>query len=90
MNEKLSALKNKAIIASVPVLACGMIPISAFAAVGDVPADTTSITAMTTAFTAIQTDFVAMVAKVGPIAISIAGVFLIWRYGLRFFRSVSR
>lgn len=44
---------------------------------------------MGTAFTAVQTEFNAVVAEVAPIAIAIMGVFLVWRYGKKFFKSLA-
>lgn len=29
-------------------------------------------------------------ASIGPIALGIAGTFLVWRYGMRFFKSISK
>lgn len=48
------------------------------------------ITAMTTALNAIKTDALSAIAAVAPIAISIMGAFLVWRYGTRFFKSLSK
>lgn len=31
-----------------------------------------------------------VLATVAPIAIGIAGAFLVWRYGMRFFKSISK
>lgn len=47
-------------------------------------------TAITTALSTIATDAISTIGEVAPIAISIMGVFLVWRYGLRFFKSVSK
>lgn len=47
-------------------------------------------TAMTTAMTTIKTDSLAALAAVAPIAILIMGAFLVWRYGIKFFKSLAK
>lgn len=53
----------------------------------------TSISAITTAFTTglsqIQTDAMSLISAALPIALGIAGVFMVVRLGIRFFRSVA-
>ena len=46
--------------------------------------------AVTEALQTIATDIQGVLTAVAPIAIGIAGVFLVWRYGLRFFKSISK
>ena len=46
--------------------------------------------AISTALTAVKTDTLEAIATVAPIGISIAGAFLVWRYGLKFFKSISK
>jgi len=48
------------------------------------------LTAMETALTAVKTDSLAALADVAPIAIAIMGAFLVWRYGIRFFKSLAK
>ncbi len=48
------------------------------------------ITTMTSALDLIKTDAMGAVAAVAPIAIGIAGAFLVWRYGMRFFKSLAK
>ena len=48
------------------------------------------LTSLTTALTAVKTDIVAMMVIVAPIAIAIVGIFLVWRYAVRFFKSLSK
>jgi len=48
------------------------------------------LTALTTALTTVKTDIVAMMVIVAPIAIAIVGIFLVWRYAIRFFKSLSK
>ena len=38
----------------------------------------------------IASDAMNVLASVAPIAIGIAGAFLVWRYGMRFFKSISK
>lgn len=45
---------------------------------------------MTTAFTSIKTDFMSGVTAIAPIALSITGVFLVWKYGVRFFKGIAK
>jgi hypothetical protein len=46
-------------------------------------------TAMTTALTAVQTDVMGVMAVVAPIGIGIAGAFLVWKLGFKFFKSLT-
>lgn len=52
--------------------------------------DNELVTAMTTALNLIKTDAMSALSAVAPIAISIAGAFLVWRYGMRFFKSLAK
>lgn len=47
-------------------------------------------TSMTTAMTQVKTDSLGAISAVAPIGISIMGAFLVWRYGIRFFKSISK
>ncbi len=47
-------------------------------------------TSLTTALTVIKTDMIACLEIVAPIAIAILGIFLVWRYAIRFFKGLSR
>lgn len=42
------------------------------------------------ALQAVASDAMQVLSTVAPIAISIAGAFLVWRYGMRFFKSISK
>ena len=67
------------------VIGATLLPVvSAFAAEGDVTSS------MTTALTAVKTDAMSAIGAVAPIAIGIAGAFLVWRLGMRFFKSISK
>jgi len=48
------------------------------------------LTDLTTAITAVKTDIVAMMVIVAPVAIAIVGIFLVWKYAVRFFKSLSK
>lgn len=47
------------------------------------------ITAMTTALTTVKTDALSALAAVAPLAIAIVGAFLVWKYGISFFKGVA-
>lgn len=42
------------------------------------------------ALQSVASDITGVLTGVAPIAIGIAGVFLVWRYGLRFFKAISK
>lgn len=46
--------------------------------------------AMVTALTTVQTDTLAALAAVAPLAIGIMGAFLVWKYGIRFFKGIAK
>ena len=46
--------------------------------------------AVTTALKSIATDIIEVLTSVAPVAIGIVGVFLVWRYGMKFFKSLSK
>lgn len=48
------------------------------------------VTALTSALTSIKTDALSALASVAPIAIGIMGAFLVWKYGIRFFKSLAK
>ncbi len=48
------------------------------------------LSSLTTAIGLIKTDIVAMMVIVAPVAIAIVGIFLVWRYAVRFFKALSR
>ena len=35
-------------------------------------------------------EIIGVIEGIGPIALGIAGTFLVWRYGMRFFKSISK
>ena len=43
-----------------------------------------------TALQAVATDITATIGAIAPVALGIAGTFLVWRYGMRFFKSISK
>lgn len=47
------------------------------------------MSAMTTALTAVKTDSLAALAAVAPLAIAIVGAFLVWKYGIDFFKTIA-
>ena len=36
------------------------------------------------------TEITEVINAIGPVALGIAGTFLVWRYGMRFFKSISK
>lgn len=52
--------------------------------------DTETSTAMTTAMTGVKTDSLSALAIAAPIGIAIMGAFLVWKYGIRFFKSLAK
>ncbi len=57
---------------------------SAFAAEGDVSS------AVVTALQTTASSITGTLNQVAPIGLGIAGTFLVWRYGMRFFKSLSK
>lgn len=79
MKEKFKKLST-AIIPTAMVMVSG---------VASAEAGTTS-ESISTSLTAIATDITSTIGAVAPIAMGIAGLFLAWRYGMKFFKSVSK
>lgn len=46
--------------------------------------------AVVTALEKVATDITATIGAIAPVALGIAGTFLVWRYGMRFFKSISK
>lgn len=46
--------------------------------------------AVATALTTIATNITNTITAVAPVAIGIVGVFLVWKFGIRFFKSVAK
>lgn len=53
-------------------------------------ADDNITTSMTTAMNTVKTDTLSAISAVAPIGIGIMGAFLVWRYGIRFFKGISK
>lgn len=60
--------------------------IPAFCAEGD----STVVTSMGTAMAPVKTDALAALATVAPYGIAIMGAFLVWKYGIKFFKSLAK
>jgi len=75
--------KRKFVTAVTCVSACMATSVFAFAE------DVGTTAAMTTAMTAIKTDVMGVMAVVAPIGIGIAGAFMVWRLGFKFFKSLT-
>lgn len=50
----------------------------------------TANTGVITALTQIAGDITATVAGVAPVAIGIVGVFMVWKFGMKFFKGLSK
>lgn len=48
------------------------------------------LTALTNALTTVRTDALAALAAIAPIAIGIMGAFLVWKFGVKFFKSLAK
>jgi len=46
--------------------------------------------AVVAALTVTASEITSTLAKIAPVALTISGTFLVWRYGMRFFKSLSR
>lgn len=46
--------------------------------------------AVSGALQTVATDVLASIGTIAPVALSIAGAFLVWKYGMRFFKSISK
>lgn len=48
------------------------------------------ITDVTNALESVAGDITGVLGAIAPVALGIVGVFLVWRYGMRFFKSLSK
>ena len=48
------------------------------------------LTALTTALTTIKTDALSALAAVAPVGIAIMGAFLVWKFGIKFFKGLAK
>lgn len=48
------------------------------------------VASVTDALTTVAGDVTGVLGAVAPIALGIAGTFLVWRYGMKFFKSISK
>lgn len=46
--------------------------------------------AVASALSTIATDITTTITAVAPVAVGIVGVFLVWKFGIRFFKSVAK
>lgn len=46
--------------------------------------------AVTSALSTIATNITTTINAVAPVAVGIVGVFLVWKFGIRFFKSVAK
>jgi hypothetical protein len=52
--------------------------------------DSALMTALTTGITGIKTDVISAVTVIAPIALAILGIMLVWKFGIRFFKNLSK
>ncbi len=52
--------------------------------------DTTTVTAMGTAMSGVKSDGISALATVAPYGIAIMGAFLVWKLGVKFFKSLAK
>lgn len=50
----------------------------------------TIVSEVTSALQTVANDITGVLGAIAPIAIGIVGVFLVWRYGIRFFKAISK
>lgn len=50
----------------------------------------TIVTDVTNALQTVASDITDVLGAIAPVALGIVGVFLVWRYGLRFFKAISK
>lgn len=49
-----------------------------------------TVTAITTALEVVKGDALSVISGVAPIAIGISGAFMVWKFGMKFFRSLAK
>lgn len=49
-----------------------------------------SSSSVVSALQSTASEITSTMASIGPVALGIAGTFLVWRYGMRFFKSISK
>ncbi len=81
MKGKLKGLATKFLAVVSALMA---LTVSAFAETSD------AVASMSTGIAGIKDDIVSGIGAVAPYALAIVGLFLLWRYGMRFFKSVSK
>lgn len=52
--------------------------------------ESTASEAMSTAMEGVKNDALSAIATVAPYGIAIMGTFLVWKYGIKFFKSISK
>lgn len=81
--EKLKGLIKKCQPFALALVVTALTGISSFA-------ESSVASTMTTAVGGIKTDFEATVTAVAPVAIGIIAVFMVWKLGMKFFRSITK
>lgn len=84
LKQKFDGVKTKVVGAAATAGTSILLATQCFAADADVS------TAMATAMATVKTDMMGVISVVAPIGIAIAGVILVWRRGIGFFKSISK
>ncbi len=79
----LDKTKSK-VVAGVVGVSTALLPVIAFADEGGVAGDVSDALQTTAA------SITGVLGSVAPVALGIVGVFLAWKYGMRFFKSLSK
>lgn len=56
----------------------------------NIVAEATVNESISAALNAVKTDALSVISTVAPIALSIAGAFMVWRIGVRFFKGLAK
>lgn len=86
--EKLKGLIKKCQPFALALVVTAFTAISSFA--GSPSGSPSVASTMTTAVGGIKSDFEATVTAVAPVAIGIIAVFMVWKLGMKFFRSITK
>lgn len=84
MNETLMKVKSKCI----PVLTSAIVLVGS--ATSCFAAEESVATSVGTALEPVKADSIAVLGTVAPYGIAIMGAFLVWKYGIRFFKGLAK
>lgn len=87
--EKLKNLLKGKSIKTMALSLCLMALSAPMAFASGASGPTSASAGITTAMGGVKTEFEATVAGVAPIAVGIIAIFLVWKYGIKFFKSIT-